>query len=156
MIQELKQEVQESRKENTDLVEQIACLRQTLVDQIQPEELESSRNIQRKQWASEMREEIAENIRSAILSETQEEREMESNLLREKFKKVFKENASLQRRIDELENEAASVLSKNDACENAGWCRGGWLEQNFPNAPLPWNVHRSYQCGYFGVPLSQH
>lgn len=115
MIQELKQEVQESRKENTDLVEQIACLRQTLVDQIQPEELESSRNIQRKQWASEMREEIAENIRSAILSETQEEREMESNLLREKFKKVFKENASLQRRIDELENEAASVLSKNDA-----------------------------------------
>ena len=100
-LQEYEQFLKETKEENVELIEEVACLRHTLRDQIYPDDAETDE-----------REEIAREVRSTVLKEANREREREINLLREKFKKIFKENASLQQRIDELESGTPRPLGQ--------------------------------------------
>jgi chromosome segregation ATPase len=103
----------ESREENAGLVEEIACLRETLLDQTdQDSDKLDTVSGETKQSEIELREEIEKTVRASVLQEANKEREREINLLREKFKKIFKENAALQQRIDNFESGAPQPLTR--------------------------------------------
>jgi len=86
----------EARNENSQLVEELAGLQQVLREK----EHEDSSALE-----SSLRSSIEDEVRASLLKQVHEEREREITVLRDKFKKIFKENAALREKIDELEGD---------------------------------------------------
>lgn len=113
-LERIRSKLEESTDENATLVEEIACLREILQDKTNSE-IE--------------REELTAEIRSSVLAEAKEQREhdraeanktreAELSALREKLKKIVKENAALRNNIDQLERGVPpSYLHKGDVSQ---------------------------------------
>lgn len=103
--------LEEIQEENARLVEEVACLRDILHDVDERDSvggtLESSE--------TNLRETIAKEVKTKVITEANKVREKEINALREQFKKIFRENTALNEKIEKLETGAPSLsLGKED------------------------------------------
>jgi chromosome segregation ATPase len=111
--QELKkctEDLKEANEENAKHDEELSCLRNALHEAIEgKEDKETSPGVEVTiheppgNTEAEMREAITKEVRVSVLKENKAEREKEINVLREKFKTLFKENALLQTKVSSCE-----------------------------------------------------
>jgi chromosome segregation ATPase len=101
-IMQLEVDLEECRRENVELVEEVACLRNILQDGV---------GVERSMPA--LRDSISKEERAKIMKEANAMREKEINVLREQFKKVFKENSALKERVEKLNSGKPPLRVEN-------------------------------------------
>ena len=101
-IAEYEDLLEESRTENVKLMEEITCLRDLLPD--------GGASLKFDEQLEDLKEKVTQETRATVLHEANQERERELKILREKFKKIFKENATLREQVKHLESGLDQAL----------------------------------------------
>jgi chromosome segregation ATPase len=96
-VSQFEMQMDEARVENSCLLEEIACLRETLKNVVPGVEV------------------ITKEVRTSEMKEAKVQREREINVLHEKLKQLFKENAILQEKFDKAQAKCEQAHGLNES-----------------------------------------